>query len=337
MPRKPRIEYVGAFYHVMCRGDRRETVFRDNRDNEMFLETLGEACGRCGWLVHAYVLMRNHYHMLLETPEPNLVAGMQWLQGAYTTRYNVRRRECGHLFQGRYKALPVSGQGEYFTLVASYIHLNPARIKGYNFMRSSLEEYRWSSYPAYVQRAQKPEWLCLERVLAGCGLADTEGGRRKYGLLMRKKVSEMSRSAEPWGTDDEWDRIRRGWCIGDDTFHEEMAQLLAGTLKGKRRDSYSGESVERHDAMMAERLIKLGLEALGISEDMLANQAKGSAEKYALAWLARKNTCIKNGWIKARLRMGSATNFSSRLHLVETAGEGDWGYDARNKLKTIRI
>jgi len=77
MPRKPRIEYAGAIYHAMCRGNRRAAIFRSDRDCEMFLDTLGEAVGRCGWRVHAYVLMGNHYHMLLETPEPNLVAGMR--------------------------------------------------------------------------------------------------------------------------------------------------------------------------------------------------------------------------------------------------------------------
>lgn len=87
MPRKPRIEYAGALYHVMCRGDRRKTVFQNDRDNEVFLETLGATCGRCGWLVHTHVLMRNHYHILLETPEANLVADMQWMQGTYTMRY----------------------------------------------------------------------------------------------------------------------------------------------------------------------------------------------------------------------------------------------------------
>ena len=111
MPRKPRVEYAGAVYHVMCRGNRQQTVFRDGRDNEMFLDALGEAATRCGWRVHAFCLMGNHYHLLLETPEPNLVSGMQWLQGTYTKRFNVRHKEWGHLFQGRYKALPVDGRG----------------------------------------------------------------------------------------------------------------------------------------------------------------------------------------------------------------------------------
>ena len=139
MPRKPRVEYAGAVYHVMCRGNRQEPVFRDSYDNEIFLDTLGEASVRCGWRVHAFVLMGNHYHLLLETPEPNLVAGMQWLQGTYTKRFNVRHKEWGHLFQGRYKALPVDGRGDYFSTVAAYIHLNPARSKGYDFEHTRLD------------------------------------------------------------------------------------------------------------------------------------------------------------------------------------------------------
>ena len=138
------MEYAGAVYHVMCRGDRREPVFRDDKDCAVFIETLGEVCARCGWRIHSYVLMGNHYHMLLETPEPNLVLGMQWFQGTYTKRFNVRHRECGHLFQGRYKALPVKDEETYFSTVASYIHLNPARIQGYDFEKNRLESYIWS-------------------------------------------------------------------------------------------------------------------------------------------------------------------------------------------------
>ena len=107
MARKPRIEYAGAVYHVMSRGDRQNIIYRDEHDRETFLNTLSEACERQGWLIHAYVLMDNHYHFLLETPSPNLVVGMKWLQGTYTQRFNSRHKEWGHLFQGRYKAIVV--------------------------------------------------------------------------------------------------------------------------------------------------------------------------------------------------------------------------------------
>ncbi len=102
MPRQVRIEFEGAFYHVMCRGDRREAIFQDDQYRERFLATLGEAVRRTGWRVHGYVLMSNHYHLLVETPVPNLVRGMTWFQTTYTVRYNARHRVSGHLFAGRY-------------------------------------------------------------------------------------------------------------------------------------------------------------------------------------------------------------------------------------------
>ncbi len=321
----------------MCRGDHREEVFRDDRDNQLFVETLGEACGRCGWLIHAYVLMGNHYHLLLETPEANLVVGMQWMQGTYTTRFNVRHRECGHLFQGRYKALLVCGDGEYFSAVADYVHLNPARVKGYDFGRSRLERYKWSSYPAYLGIVKRPVWLCVGRVFGAVGLRDTPVGRREYGRLIHKKLREMRASAEPWQVDGLWGCIRRGWCVGGEAFRAEMERLLTGGLRGKRRDSYSGDVARRHDELEAERLIGLGMDALGIVENMLSGQAKGSVEKYALAWLVRRHTCVRNGWIKARLGMGTATNFSTMLSRFERAVPGEKGYALRKCLEIIKI
>ena len=111
MARKLRIEYPGAVYHVMNRGDRREAIFLNEKDRELFLETLGEACAKTGWEVHAFCLMGNHFHLVMETPRANLVAGMKWFLGTYTSRFNRRHRLFGHLFSGRYKALIVDGAG----------------------------------------------------------------------------------------------------------------------------------------------------------------------------------------------------------------------------------
>ena len=151
MGRQIRIQYDGAIYHVMSRGNHQQPIFRTDEDCELFLDTLTEACSRTGWKSHAYVLMGNHYHLLIETPEANLVDGMRWLQGTYTKRFNVLHKEWGHLLQGRYKAVVVDGaSGEYFSTVANYIHLNPARVKGYDFKNNRLRDYIWSSFPAYL-------------------------------------------------------------------------------------------------------------------------------------------------------------------------------------------
>jgi len=127
MARSIRIEYPGAFYHVMARGNRREAIFKDDDDRRFFLKTLSEACAMTGWRVHAWVLMGNHYHLLVETPEANLVDGMKWLQNTYTRRFNVRHGLWGRLFGDRYKSVLVEGEGHYYETLVNYIHLNPAR------------------------------------------------------------------------------------------------------------------------------------------------------------------------------------------------------------------
>ena len=166
----------------MCRGYRHENIFEDDLDRARFLETLGQVCQRAGWKIHAYVLMSNHYHWLLETPGANLVAGMRWFQSCYTARYNRRHRKAGHLFQGRYKAMLVEpGQNAYFATVADYIHLNPARARLLG-RSGALKTYRWSSLPCYLASPrQRPVWV--ERAAAGGEdhprNAGTVGGERR--------------------------------------------------------------------------------------------------------------------------------------------------------------
>src|ERR1041384_1526022 len=104
MARKLRVEYPGAIYHVMNRGDRREPIFKDDEDRAQFVATLREACLKTDWQVHAYCLMPNHFHLVVETPRANLVAGMHWLSGVYTKRFNIPHQLCGHVLAGRYKA-----------------------------------------------------------------------------------------------------------------------------------------------------------------------------------------------------------------------------------------
>ena len=160
MARKLRVEYPGAVYHVINRGDRREPIFRDDKDREMFMSTLGEACGKTGWEVHALCLMGNHFHLVVETPQGNLVAGMKWLLGTYTGRFNRRHKLFGHLFSGRYKALIVDSSGNgYLKTVCDYVHLNPARAKLLK-PEQPLRAYRWSSWPEYLKRPGKRwPWL----------------------------------------------------------------------------------------------------------------------------------------------------------------------------------
>src|SRR5438067_1544611 len=165
MARKLRVQYAGAMYHVMNRGDRREDIFCDDNDRRRFLETLDEACQKTSWQIHAFCLMTNHFHVVLETPQANLVAGMKWLLGTYTSRFNRRHKEFGHLFSGRYKALIVDGSGSgYLRTVCDYVHLNPVRAKLLK-PEQSLESFAWSSYLHYLKAAKaRPFWMRVDRL-----------------------------------------------------------------------------------------------------------------------------------------------------------------------------
>ena len=202
MARKIRIEYAGAAYHVMARGNQGRDIYADERDRKLWLATLGEACEKTGWRIHAWVMMNNHYHLLLETPEANLVAGMKWLQGTYTQRYNSRHEIFGHLFQGRYKAVVVEPEaGNYFAVVSTYVHLNPARAGLIRVGEERLGRYRWSSYPWYVKAGEaRPAWLVTERVLGNLGLPP--GERKGYEAYIEGRVLELGR--EHSGTTASW-------------------------------------------------------------------------------------------------------------------------------------
>ena len=149
MPRQLRIDYPGAIHHVMSRGDRRENIYLDDVDRQDFLKTLAEACQKTDWRVHAYCLMRNHFHLVVETPNANLVDGMHWLLSTYTIRLNRRHETPGHVFSGRYKALVVDGGGAgYLKTVCDYVHLNPVRARLLG-TQDRLVSYPWSSLVWY--------------------------------------------------------------------------------------------------------------------------------------------------------------------------------------------
>ena len=173
MARPLRIEYPDAFYHVTSRGNERKDVFKSQRDRDKFIDYLASATARYGAVIHAYCLLNNHYHLLLETPEGNLSQIMRHINGAYTTYFNVKRRRAGHLFQGRYKAILVEAD-EYATELSRYIHLNPVRAG----MAVRPEEYQWSSYRSYIGQAKAIEWLKTEFILGYFGGKAAEGNNK---------------------------------------------------------------------------------------------------------------------------------------------------------------
>jgi len=159
-----RIQYPGAFYHVTSRGNEQKEIFKSRRDREKFLAYLESAVRRYGSVIHAYCLMSNHYHLVLETPAGNLSQIMRHINGAYTIYFNVKRKRAGHLFQGRYKAILVEAD-EYATELSRYLHLNPVRAG----MTSLPEEYQWSSYRGYIGLSKAPDWLNEDFILGYFG------------------------------------------------------------------------------------------------------------------------------------------------------------------------
>ena len=303
MARRLRVEYSGAIYHVINRGDRREGIFRDDCDRRRFLETLSETCAKTGWQVHAYCLMRNHFHLVVETPQPNLVAGMKWFLGTYTSRFNHRHNLFGHLFSGRYKALIVDGEGEYLHTVCDYVHCNPVRA-GLVSTEQPLRSYRWSSFPLYLQSpAKRPDWLRVDRLLGECGIGrDNAAGRREFEMLLERR--RVAKNAQEYGS------IRRGWCLGGATFREELLERIAA----RAGTHHYGEELRESTLAKAERLLGAELGRRSWKTEELALRRKGDPEKLAIAARLRCETTVTLSWIAERLHMGTRTHLAHLLY-----------------------
>ncbi len=288
----------------------------------MWLKTLAEACEKTGWRIHAYVLMGNHYHLLVETPEGNLVVGMKWLQGTYTQRYNSRHKKFGHLFQGRYKALLVDGAaGNYFGVVSTYIHLNPGRAGLIQAGKRPLTNYQWSSYPWYLKlRRTRPGWLITERVMGNLGLEP--GDRKGYEAYMEGRVLELGIKAGRKALEGEWKRIRRGWYLGDDGFRGRMLKMVKASVGKGRGASYLGQAKRAHGESEAERMVVEGMVALGLDGQRLAEMPKGMAEKQVLAWWLRQRTTAGRRWVSQRLSMGEESGVSKAIQQVKAGRDG---------------
>ena len=184
-PVRMRLELSGGLYHVTSRGDRREDIFVYDIDREVWLETLAQCCERYNWAIHAWCQMTNHYHLIVETAEGNLSAGMRQLNGVYTQKLNRRHGRVGHVFQGRFKGILVERDG-YLLELARYVVLNPVRAG----MVKNVRQWKWSSYPAMVGTAPRPGWLHTDWVLGQFGAQ-----RAPARALCRIRAGRCSRPA----------------------------------------------------------------------------------------------------------------------------------------------
>jgi putative transposase len=271
MARPLRIEIPGGRYHLTARGNERRSIFRDNPDREHFLELLAELPERFGTMLHAYVLMPNHFHLVLETPEANLSRSGQWLNVSYSVWFNRRHQRSGHLFQGRFAAILIEDDAG-LQEVGRYVHLNPVRVKRLGLDRgrreagkvglvaaasaevvaerlATLRTWKWSSYPAYAGQAVAPRWLYCEVLGSLCG------GRsvKERQAALREYTEQAVREGLP---ERPWDRLIGGIVLGTEAFAERLRATVRGNQREQPMLRRLGRGVSWEELVRALELVK---------------------------------------------------------------------------------
>ncbi|MFI5181157.1 MAG: transposase [Thermoanaerobaculia bacterium] len=287
MSRPPRLEFAGALWHVTSRGNEKRDVFRDDADRELFLSILGRTVELFRWTLHAYVLMENHFHLLVETPEPTLSRGMRQLNGLYTQAFNRRHRRNGHLFRGRFKSVLVHKETHFLEL-ARHVVRNPVRAGAARSARS----WAWSSYRATAGLVAAPAWLETSATLRRFGAK-----RAASGEAYRRFIADgKSAGYEPW------EQVREQVCLGPQEFLEE-AERRAAKQGG-------GETARRprlaRTSSLSER-IEEAAERLGVPlEEMKRHPRWHIRERRLLAWDVRQRGLFRLSQIGEALGVEAA-------------------------------
>ena len=303
MARPLRLESEGRIYHVLNRGNYRSALFRGAKTRAAFLKCLGEACRRTGWRIHAWCIMSNHYHLAVETPQTNLAEGMRWLQGTFSVRFNRLRAERGHLFQGRYKSLPVDpadGLGP----LCHYIHLNP--VRAHLCPVKQLADWPWSSMGWLMDPKRRLPWFDPNSALTHAGgLTDTPAGRRKYQEYLGWLAED-----EPARKAQRFDQMSRGWSIGSRGF--AAALIEEHRLAVGRGHQLAVENRKAMEAVWGMDLQRL-LERLGRKDADLATSGKSADWKIAIAAALKARTTVTNRWLATTLHLGNLYEVSRKV------------------------
>lgn len=210
MARPLRIEFAGALYHITSRGNACEDIYKDDSDRDCFLELLHKTNIRHGWICHAYCLMPNHYHLLIETSRPTLSKGMKYLNGSYTQRYNYHHQRVGHVFQGRYKSILIEKES-YLQELSRYIVLNPVRAR----MVHSAVDWPWSSYRATAGYTSPGDYLSTDWILSGFGKRKKTACER-YRTFVQQGLNQPS----------PWESLKNQIYLGSDQFVDDVLSRL---------------------------------------------------------------------------------------------------------------
>ena len=277
MARPLRIEYEGAFYHVTARGNERRRIYYSQSDYEKFKDYLKEAQEKYGYVLHCYVLMNNHYHLILETPEANLSRVMHYINGSYTNYINIKRKRSGHFFQGRYKAILID-RDRYLLELSRYVHLNPIRAA----VVAKPEDYIHSSYRSFVTRSKED--------IVHCDLILEMVSKRRRGGA--KRYRDFVEEAIGWNLEDPLKGVYGGAILGRLSFIKESLRRLGDGIVQKEEISYRRELQAGYES---EEIIEAISDYFKVSRD---DVLKDRAEWRNMAiYLMKKFTGITNGQI----------------------------------------
>ena len=291
------MEFPGASYHITSVGNERRNIFRSDRDRRMFLRLLGMTAKRFGWSVVEWVLMSNHYHLIVTTPEPNLSVGMHWLNTSYVCWFNRRYKRTGHLFRGRFRADLIE-DGLYFAEALRYVVLNPVRAK----MVARPEDYRWSSFRANAGLAPAPEWLDVEAALEYFGGNSPEAQARYVEFVLIKLHSDESL----------WDRTINGIFFGSAEWAKKMRKRVASKLR-------SCEHPRKQRAVGRPKMHEIVTTVATTAEQKPSDvqNSHGGLLRMLAAWIGWNEGLIPLRTIAASLRLRSEGHVSSLIRRCE--------------------
>jgi REP element-mobilizing transposase RayT len=252
-----RVEYPGAHYHVINRGNAGGNIFETKKDREKFLDYLGKAVERFSLTIHTYCLMTNHYHLLVETPKANLSAAIQWLSVSYAVYYNRRHQRRGHLFEGRFKALLIEAD-EYLQGLSRYIHLNPVRAK----LVEKPAAYKWSSYPAFIGRTKRPDWLVTRRVQGYFGRKKREAVKNYKLFVEGIDIDSLENPTS---------RAAGGFILGDADFVQWVKEKF---LYIREEEKEIPQLQVLKSEVSLERIIRAVCDEFGCEEDQIREKGR---------------------------------------------------------------